>query len=74
MFMMEPMWNLSMHAFVFDDNTFKIRLNIDYTVRLEIRQYQSQIRLAGLVAVTEWRTQQYSKDRRSSAGTRASRR
>ena len=33
--------------------TFEIELNIVYTVRLEIRHYQSQVRLAGLVAVTK---------------------
>ena len=32
--------------------TFEIETNIAYTVRLEIRYYQSRVRLAGLVAVT----------------------
>ena len=55
---MELMWNLLMYAFVFNDVTFKIRLNLEYTVRLEIRQCQSQVRFARLVAVTEGRTGQ----------------
>ena len=40
-------------AFVLDIVTFEIGLDIVYTVRLEIRPYQSQVRLAGLVAVTK---------------------
>ena len=55
-FMMHLMWNLLMYAFVCNDVTFEIGLNIAYTVRLEIRQCQSQVRLAGLVAGTEWKT------------------
>ena len=35
-FMMELRWNLLMYAFVCNDVTFEIGLNIAYTVRLEI--------------------------------------
>ena len=41
-----------MDAFELVNVTFEIGLDIVYTVRLEIRPYQSQVRLAGLVAVT----------------------
>ena len=44
------------YALVCNDVTFEIRLNIAYTVHLKIRQCQSQVRLAGLVSVTEWKT------------------
>ena len=51
--MMELRGDLLMHALVSNDVTFEIGLNIAYTVRPEIRQCQSQDRLAGLLAGTE---------------------
>ena len=51
--MMELRGDLLMHALVSNDVTFEIGINIAYTVRPEIRQCQSQDRLAGLLAGTE---------------------
>ena len=51
--MMELRGDLLMHALVSNDVTFEIGINLAYTVRPEIRQCQSQDRLAGRLAVTE---------------------
>ena len=51
--MMELRGDLLMHALVSNDVTFEIGINPAYTVRPEIRQCQSQERLAGRLAGTE---------------------
>ena len=51
--MMELRGDLLMHALVSNNVTFEIGINIAYTVRPEIRQCQSQDRLAGRLAGTE---------------------
>ena len=49
--MMELRGDLLMHALVSNDVTFEIGIYLAYTVRPEIRQCQSQDRLAGMYNV-----------------------